>query len=318
MQLRERGAHTLRLESQEIARLAERLDDRFAEAVIAMGNCTGRVVVTGIGKSAHIGAKITATLNSTGTPALFMHAAEAIHGDLGLIQPGDVILCISKSGNSPEIKALMPLFRSMGNPVIGMVGNLESALAQHATIVLDTTVVREACPLNLAPTTSTAVQLALGDALAVCLMEARGFSSSDFAAYHPGGALGKRLYTTLGDLVRSERAPEVSPDAAIGQVLLSISEGRCGATVVVESGEVVGIITDGDIRRAWQHGLSPGGAATAREVMTPHPKRMDIRDLAVEAFSAMEQAAITGIVVCDAERYVGIVHLHDILREGIF
>jgi arabinose-5-phosphate isomerase len=247
-----------------------------------------------------------------------MHAAEAIHGDLGLIQQGDVILCISKSGNSPEIKALMPLFRSLGNPVIGMVGNLESALAQHATIVLDTRVEREACPLNLAPTTSTAVQLALGDALAMCLMESRGFSSSDFAAYHPGGALGKRLFTTLGDLVRSERAPEVSPEDPIAQVLLSISEGRCGATVVVEALEVVGIITDGDIRRAWQAGLPPGGEATAREVMTPQPKRMDIRDLAVEAFSAMEQSSITCMVVCDQARYVGIVHLHDILREGIF
>lgn len=316
--LLERARETLLLESREIERLAGRLDEWFVEAVERMGRCQGRVVITGIGKSAHIGAKITATLNSTGTPALFMHAAEAIHGDLGLVQPEDVVLVISKSGNSPEIQALMPLFRSLGNPVIGMVGNLDSTLARHAQVVLDTTVEREACPLNLAPTSSTAVQLAMGDALAVGLMEARGFTAEDFAAYHPGGALGRRLYTRLGDLVRKEQAPEVAPETPLADVLLSISAGRCGATVVTAEGAVVGIVTDGDIRRAMQRGLAPGGTATARDVMTPDPRSMDVLDLAVEAFSAMEQASITGMVVQDGPRYVGIVHLHDILREGIF
>lgn len=312
----ERATRTLRLESQAIEGLIPRLDEEF----VAIGNMIlkleGRVVITGIGKSAIIAQKLVATLNSTGTPAVFMHAADAIHGDLGLVQRHDAVICISKSGNSPEIKALTPLIKSRKIPLIGMVGNLESHLAQQSDMILNTTVAQEACPLDLAPTSSTAAQMALGDALATCLMEARGFQAEDFAQTHPGGSLGKRLYTRLADLMDPERAPAVAPNAPLSEVVLQMSAGRCGATAVVEAHRVIGIITDGDLRR---HLEQAGTAdALAHTLMNAQPKLMDADALAVQAFQIMEHHSISQVVVTRDGQYAGMVHLHDILKEGIF
>jgi len=274
------------------------------------------VVITGIGKSAIIAQKLVATFNSTGTPAIFMHAADAIHGDLGLVQRDDLVICISKSGNSPEIKALVPLLKSRDIQLVGMVGNDGSYLAQHSDFILDTTVSKEACPLDLAPTSSTAAQMAMGDALATCLMEARGFEAADFAQMHPGGALGKRLYTRLQDVMRSDQNPSVMHDASLKLVVLEMSSGRCGATAVKRNDKVVGIITDGDLRRAMENGL--GTDAEAIQLMNDAPKTMPHDALAVQAFQLMEKHSISQIMVMDGEDYAGIVHLHDILREGIF
>ena len=315
-QLITRALETLEVESAAVSALKDRIGPTFLAVVRQILDAPGRLVITGIGKSAHIANKLVATLNSTGTPAGFMHAAEAIHGDLGLVQKGDVILCISKSGNSPEIKALVPLIKGLGHPLIAMTGALDSHLATHADGVLDTTVEREACPHNLAPTASTAAQLALGDALAMCLMEARGFSSRDFATYHPGGALGKKLYTTLGDLVDRERRPAVAPTDPMTAVILAMSAGRAGAAVVLEGEEIAGIITDGDLRRALERGTVQD--AVAGEVMGRAPRIMEAEALAVEAFQVMEAASITQVIVREGGRYVGLVHLHDLLREGIF
>lgn len=314
--LKQRALQTLDIESQAVAGLKERVNDAFIEVVKLILRAPGRLIITGIGKSAHIANKLVATLNSTGTPAGFMHAAEAIHGDLGLVQKGDVILCLSKSGNSPEIKVLVPLIKGLGHPLVAMTGALDSYLGLHADHVLDTTVEREACPHNLAPTASTAAQLAMGDALAMCLMEARGFSSTDFATYHPGGALGKKLYTTLGDLVDPERRPEVPPAASMTEVILAMSAGRAGAAVVVEDGAILGIITDGDLRRALERGGFE--LAVAADVMGRNPRVMDSESLAVEAFQVMEASSITQVIVREGSRYAGLVHLHDLLREGIF
>lgn len=307
---------TLALEADAVRGLTAFVDERFAAVVEILLHAKGRVVVTGIGKSANIANKMVATFNSTGTPALFMHAADAIHGDLGLVQDGDVVLCISKSGNSPEIKALVPLVKSMGNPLIGMVGNLDSFLAQRADHVLNTTVDREACPNNLAPTTSTTAQLAMGDALAICLMEERGFSASDFARYHPGGALGKRLYTTLADLVNPDLRPSVTLGTSVRDAILEISAKRLGAAAVVVNGEVVGVVTDGDIRRMLQRDLDIS-ATKVEDIMSKHPKTMDEEELAVEALLLLESNSINQVIVTHDGKYRGIVHLHDLLREGI-
>ena len=307
---------TLALEADAVRGLTAFVDEKFAAIVEILLHAKGRVVVTGIGKSANIANKMVATFNSTGTPALFMHAADAIHGDLGLVQDGDVVLCISKSGNSPEIKALVPLVKSLGNPLIGMVGNLDSFLAQRADYVLNTTVDREACPNNLAPTTSTTAQLAMGDALAICLMEERGFSASDFARYHPGGALGKRLYTTLADLVNAELKPLVTPSTSVRDASLEISAKRLGAAAVVVNDEVVGIVTDGDIRRMLQRDLDIAATKVA-DIMSAHPKTMDEEELAVEALLLLESNSISQVIVTHGGKYRGIVHLHDLLREGI-
>lgn len=307
---------TLALEADAVRGLTAFVDERFAAVVEILLNAKGRVVVTGIGKSANIANKMVATFNSTGTPALFMHAADAIHGDLGLVQDGDVVLCISKSGNSPEIKALVPLVKSMGNPLIGMVGNLDSFLAQRADHVLNTTVDREACPNNLAPTTSTTAQLAMGDALAICLMEERGFSASDFARYHPGGTLGKRLYTTLADLVNADLRPVVAPSTSVRDAILEISAKRLGAAAVVVNDEVVGVVTDGDIRRMLQRDLDIS-ATKVEDIMSKHPKTMDEEELAVEALLLLESNSISQVIVTHDGKYRGIVHLHDLLREGI-
>ncbi|MGB1074761.1 MAG: KpsF/GutQ family sugar-phosphate isomerase [Flavobacteriales bacterium] len=317
MDLLNRAKLTLKIESEAIAGCINRLDASFAEWVERIHASSGRLIVAGIGKSADIGRKLVATFNSTGTQAAFLHAADALHGDLGLVQSGDIVLCISKSGNSPEIKMLIPLLKSISTPIVALTGNLEGDLALAADFVLDASVTREACPHNLAPTASTAAQLALGDALAMCLMEARGFSADDFAASHPGGALGKRLYTRVSDLLDADRKPAVSSNASLESVVLSMSEGRYGATVVTDDGQrILGIVTDGDLRRGLERGLATG--QTAGDLMTPNPQTISPSALAVEAFQWMEAASITSLVVSEEDKYLGLIHLHDILREGIF
>jgi arabinose-5-phosphate isomerase len=308
---------TLQLEADAIANLTNFIGEDFEQATRLILRSKGRVVITGIGKSANIANKIVATLNSTGTPAIFMHAADAIHGDLGNVQKDDVVVCISKSGNTPEITALLPLLRNMGNSIIAMVGNLESDLARGANHILNTTVSQEACPHNLAPTTSTAAQLAMGDALAIAIMEARGFSEKDFAKFHPGGALGKRLYTTVGDLVRQEQAPKVEASTSLKDTILEISRGRLGATAVIKNRQLEGIVTDGDLRRMLENGANIN-ELTAADVMTKNPKTLDADALAVKAFEVMEQNNITQIVILQSGEYLGIVHLHEILKAGIF
>lgn len=307
---------TILSESESIAALADYLDNDFALAAEIIYNSKGRLVVTGIGKSAIIASKIVATLNSTGTPSLFLHAAEAIHGDLGMVQPGDVVICISKSGNSPEIKVLVPLLKRFGNVLIGMTGNKDSFLGKESDYVLNAYVEAEACPNNLAPTNSTTAQLVLGDALAVCLMEMRNFKSEDFAKYHPGGALGKKLLLRVGDMLDATHIPQVSPDCSIKTAIVEISEKRLGVTAVVDKGVIVGIITDGDIRRMLNDRDNIAGV-TASDIMTRNPKTIKSADMAVDALNTMENFAITQLVVADEGEYKGILHLHDILKEGI-
>lgn len=305
------------MEADAVRNLLASVDEDFVKVVNLILDLNGRVVISGIGKSANIANKIVSTLNSTGTPAIFMHAADAIHGDLGNVQKDDAVIVISKSGNSPEIKALIPLLKNMGNPIIGMIGNRQSALALGADMILDTTVEEEACPNNLAPTTSTTAQLAMGDALAVALMECRGFTAGDFAKYHPGGALGKKLYTKVSDLLDPERKPAVSPATSVRETIVEISSNRLGATAVIEGGKLAGIVTDGDIRRMIQNDL-PLDSTTAADIMGTKPSVIDADELAVKAFQVMEARNITQIVVMDDGSYAGIVHLHDILKEGIF
>lgn len=307
---------TIQSESESIANLINYLDDDFAKAVNLIYNCTGRLVVTGIGKSAIIATKIVATLNSTGTPSMFLHAAEAIHGDLGMVQPGDVVICISKSGNSPEIKVLVPLLKRFGNPLIGMTASKSSFLAKESDYVLNAYVEAEACPNNLAPTNSTTAQLVLGDALAVCLMELRNFKSEDFAKYHPGGALGKKLLLRVSDMLDATHKPVVSPDASVKTVIMEISEKRLGVTAVVENSKIIGIITDGDIRRMLNNRDSFGDL-TAKDIMTQNPKMVKPTDMVVDAFNIMENNSITQLVVANEGHYIGIIHIHDILKEGI-
>ncbi|MGI4834117.1 MAG: KpsF/GutQ family sugar-phosphate isomerase [Janthinobacterium lividum] len=291
----------------------------FGRCVAALLALPGRVVVTGVGKSAHIAAKLVATLNSTGTPALFMHAADAIHGDLGMIQAQDFVLAISKSGDTPEIKVLVPLLRRRGVPLAALVANADSYLARQADYVLHTPVRREACPHDLAPTTSTTAALALGDALAVCLLESRQFSSQDFARLHPGGTLGKRLYLTVGDLSRQNQRPQVGPSAPLREVLLEISGKRLGATAVLTpAGELAGIITDGDLRRMLGRAhLAELETLTAQEIMTPQPATIDISEFAAEALARMQARNITQLVVLESGQFAGFIHLHDLLREGL-
>jgi arabinose-5-phosphate isomerase len=307
---------TLLSESESIANLVNYLDDDFAKAVEIIYNTKARVVVTGIGKSAIIAAKIVASLNSTGTPSLFLHAAEAIHGDLGMVQPGDVVICISKSGNSPEIKVLVPLLKRFGNTLIGMTANKDSFLGKGSDLVLNAYVEAEADPNNLAPTNSTTAQLALGDALTVCLIEMRGFKSEDFAKYHPGGALGKKLLLRVADMLDGTHRPEVSPDCSIKKAIVEISEKRLGVTAVIENNRIIGIITDGDIRRMLADRDNIAGV-TAAEIMTRSPKTIRSTDMAVDALNTMENYSITQLVVADDGEYKGILHLHDILKEGI-
>lgn len=312
------AVEVLQLEAQSVLELQKYVDQSFEDAVTAIFGMKGRLVITGIGKSAIIGQKIVATLNSTGTPAVFMHAADAIHGDLGIIQPDDVVLCISKSGNTPEISVLIPFLKMNGNKLIAMVGNVDSFLAKEADFVLNCTVQKEACPNNLAPTCSSTAQLALGDALASSLIHLRGFTSHDFAKFHPGGILGKRLYIKVNDLFKYNEKPFVLPTDDIQKVILEIS-GKClGVTAVVENDRVVGAITDGDLRRMLQKN-SNFDHLTAADIMTPNPKTIPPQTLAVEALDMMKQKQITNLFVVNEQlHYMGVIHIHDIIKEGIF
>jgi arabinose-5-phosphate isomerase len=307
---------TILIEADAIKKLADLVDYGFEAAVETILDSNGRVIVTGIGKSANIATKIVATMNSTGTPAIFMHAADAIHGDLGNIQKSDVVICISKSGNTPEIKVLLPLIKNSGNPIIAITGNPDSFLGKHADHVLNSYVEKEACPNNLAPTTSTTAQLVIGDALAVCLLNMKEFTSRDFAKYHPGGTLGKKLYLRVSDLVSNNEMPEVRPDTPIKDVIVEISEKRLGTTAVVENEKLVGIVTDGDIRRMLERNTDIK-SLKASDVMTPNPIQVESDTMAVEALDVMEQKNITQILVSENGKYAGVVHFHDLLKEGI-
>lgn len=307
---------TISIESTAIANLINFLNSDFENAVNFILQSKGRVVVTGIGKSANIASKIVATLNSTGTPAIFMHAADAIHGDLGIVQKDDVVICISKSGNTPEIKVLIPLIKDSNNKIIAITGNMDSYLAKQADFVLNSFVEHEACPNNLAPTTSTTAQLVIGDALAISLLEMKDFTSEDFAKYHPGGTLGKRLYLRVSDLVSKNEVPKVMADDSISNVIVEISEKRLGATAVLSGSTILGVITDGDIRRMLKNNMNIT-AITAKDIMSKNPKTIDINAMAIEALDMMENNNITQLLVVDNNKYKGVVHLHDLLKEGI-
>ncbi len=304
-------------ESRAIENLTNFIDDSFEACVREIYSAKGRVVVTGIGKSAIIANKIVATLNSTGTPSLFMHAADAIHGDLGMIQRDDIVLCISKSGNTPEIKVLVPLLKRRGSKLVAMVSNTNSYLSQQADFVLNATIAEEACPHNLAPTTSTTVHLALGDALAVCLLELRNFSSQDFAEFHPGGSLGKQLYLKVSDIYPQHQLPAVKNDTPLKDVIIEISSKRLGCTSVLDgNNNLLGIITDGDLRRMLQKDTRLD-KVKAEDIMSRNPKRIEKNAFAVEALHLMQEGNITQLVVMDGQKVAGFVHLHDLLKEGI-
>ena len=307
---------TLEIESKAIANLIELLDEQFAQAVQFILESKGRVVVSGVGKSAIVASKIVATLNSTGTPAIFMHAADAIHGDLGTIQENDVVICISKSGNTPEIKALLPLIKIGKNKLICITGNMDSMLAKQADFVLNTFVEKEACPNNLAPTTSTSAQMAIGDALAICLLELKGFSSADFAKYHPGGALGKKLYLRVADIVVNNEKPLVDINTSVKDVIVEISSKMLGVTAVTENNKVVGIVTDGDIRRMLSKYDNISGL-TAKDIMTSNPKSVDVDTLAINALKLLQEKSISQLLAFDGDTYAGVVHIHNLINEGI-
>ena len=308
---------TIELETKAVNGLHEFVGEDFVKAVLAIVESKGRLIVSGIGKSAIIAQKIVATLNSTGTPAVFMHAADAIHGDLGMIQNADVVMVISKSGNSPEIKVLAPLVKNFGNTLIGMVGNIESFLALNSDIILNTTVDLEACPINLAPTSSTTAQMVMGDALAVSLMELKGFGSGDFAKYHPGGTLGKKLYLRVEELAAQNSKPSVLPSATIKEVIIEMTQKRLGAAVVVDDAEIIlGIITDGDLRRMLEKADSFENLR-AKDIMSANPKTIAFDILAVYALEEMRKHNISQLVVEDNKKYAGIIHLHDLVKEGI-
>lgn len=311
------GKRTLELEASAILSLVGSIREEFAQCVRLLAGCKGRVIVTGIGKSAIIARKISATFNSTGTPALFLHAGDALHGDLGMIQPEDLVLCLSQSGESPEIKVLIPLLRGFRVPLIALTGNRNSTLALQADLALDTSVSQEACPNNLAPTASTTAQLAMGDALAVCLMEWKGFSSADFARIHPGGTLGKKLYLHVSDLCVHNARPSVREDSSLREVIISISSGRLGVTVVLDPQDRLrGVITDGDLRRMLEREISME-SLKASEIMSGTPKTIAEDALAVEALTQMRQYNITQLIVMQEGNYSGIIHLHDLVREGL-
>lgn len=303
-------------EAEVIHHLSTLLDEQFSTAVQSIYQSSGRLIITGIGKSANIANKIVATLNSTGQPAMFMHAADAIHGDLGMVQDNDIVLCISKSGNTPEIKVLVPLINKLGNKLIGMTSNKESFLAIHADFVFHAYAEKEACPNNLAPTTSTTAQLVLGDALAVALLEIRSFTSNDFAKYHPGGSLGKKLYLRVEELVQ-EQKPQVLVESSLQEVIIEISSKRLGAAAVLKGATLVGLVTDGDLRRMLQNTTNLEGVRAA-DIMTRNPKSINANCLAAEALAIMEENNITQLIVLENGSYKGLIHLHDILKEGIF
>ncbi len=308
---------TIELEAKAIASLRGYIDADFEKTVQAIAGSRGRVVISGIGKSAVIAQKIVATLNSTGTPSIFMHAADAIHGDLGVVQQDDIVIIISKSGESPEIKVLIPLIRNFGNILVAMVGNTNSYLAKHATYILNTTVEQEACPHNLAPTSSTTAQLVMGDALAVCLMELKGFKSDDFAKIHPGGTLGKKLYLRVDDLSNYNEKPKVLADQSLKEVIVEISAKRLGITAVTDKDNILlGIITDGDLRRMLEKNASLE-TVKAKDIMTHNPKTIGPEELAVDALDLIRKNEISQLAVVENGKYAGIIHLHDLIREGL-
>lgn len=307
--------NSLEIEIEALEKLKNRLNENFAKAVLAINEAKGKLIIVGIGKSAHVANKIVATLNSTGTPSQFLHAAEAIHGDLGVIQKQDVVLCISNSGNSPEIVMLLPYLKSYSSALIAMTGNTQSKLAESANIVLDTSVEKEACPIKLAPTSSTTVQMALGDALAVCLMEINGFKDRDFAKFHPGGNLGKNLTAVVGQFV-SDQKPFVSLDATIKEVIFSISSSRHGVTVITHKEEILGIITDGDLRRMLLK-TEDFSSFTAKDIMSRSPKTIEKNALAKDAMLILKEKNIGQLIVTDDAKYFGIIDIHRLLDEGI-
>jgi len=312
----ESAIRTFQIERDALDAIIPLLNEAFEKAVETILQSTGRVVITGIGKSAIIANKIVATMNSTGTPAIFMHAADAIHGDLGTIQNGDTVICISKSGNTPEIKVLVPLIKRGQNSLIAITGNPDSFLAQKADYVLNTYVAKEACPNNLAPTTSTTAQLVMGDALSICLLELKDFGSKDFAQYHPGGALGKKLYLRVADLVKNNATPMVAPNSMVKEVIVEISEKLLGAVAVVDESKIVGIVTDGDIRRMLNKHDNIA-ALTAKDIMSHSPKTISQDAMAVEALKIMQENHITQLLAVHENNYVGIVHLHNLIQEGL-
>ena len=307
---------TVAIEAKAIQNLENNVNDDFVAVIELIMKAKGRLIVAGIGKSANIANKMVATFNSTGQPAVFLHAADAIHGDLGNVQKGDIVLCISKSGNTPEIKAILPFIKNMGNSIIGLTGNMNSFLAKESDFALDVSVEKEACPNNLAPTTSTTAQLVMGDALAVTLLACKNFTDKDFARFHPGGTLGKRLYLKLSDILNENSNPSVNADATINQVIIEISKKRLGATAVLENNILKGIITDGDLRRMLEKGDS-FSTLTATDIMCVNPKTIDIKTLAYDALQLMDQNNISQMIVMDNANYVGIVHIHEIIREGV-
>ncbi len=316
LDIKKEAIEVLELESKALLEIAAKIDENFVEVIHLITQLKGRVIVTGIGKSAIIAQKIVATLNSTGTPSIFMHAADAIHGDLGIIQADDLVIAISKSGNTPEIKVLIPFLKQTNNTLVAIVGNRNSFLAEKADYILDTTVEREACPNNLAPTTSTTAQLAMGDALAVCLQTAREFTDRDFAKYHPGGALGKQLYLKVADLSDTNGTPSVQPNESIRQTIITITKYRLGATAVLENNQIIGIITDGDIRRMLEN-HEDLSVITAADIMSIAPKQIEGTELAVNALQTMRENNISQLLVTKNSVYSGIVHIQDLLKEGI-
>ena len=303
-------------QSDALKKVASSIDSSFDDAVKLIHKSKGRVIITGIGKSAIIASKIVATLNSTGTPSIFMHAADAIHGDLGLVQENDIIICISKSGNTPEIKVLLNIIKRLNNKLIAITGNLESTLASNADFIFNSYVEKEVCPNNLAPTTSTTAQLVIGDALAICLLNLRKFTKDDFAKFHPGGSLGKKLFLTVGELIEQNELPEVKPDSKINDVIIEISKKRLGATAVIGNEKLLGIITDGDLRRMLSNSDKISNL-TAKEIMSKNPKTITSNSMAIEARKFMESHKISQLIVVKNNKYVGMIHIHDLIREGI-
>jgi arabinose-5-phosphate isomerase len=314
--IRDSAIRTISMEAGAINQLAARLNEDFEKAVEALANCKGRIVISGIGKSAVIAQKIVATLNSTGSPAIFLHAADAIHGDIGMMQQDDFVVVISKSGESPEIKILVPLIKNFGNKLIAVVGNTHSYLAKKSDYIIDTTVDQEACPNNLAPTTSTTAQLVMGDAIAICLMEQKGFNVEDFAKLHPGGALGKKLYLRVKDLYIDNEKPKVLPEQSLKEVIVEMTKKRLGVTAVTDSdNNLLGIITDGDLRRMLEkNGLD---AIQAKDIMTKNPKTIEPSEMAINALDILRQNEIVHLVVVENKKYLGIIHLHDLVKEGL-
>jgi arabinose-5-phosphate isomerase len=316
-EIKKYAIEALKIEAQAIEQLTHFINDDFVAVVELILNSKGRVVITGIGKSAIVAQKIVATLNSTGTPSIFMHAADAIHGDLGNIQKEDVVICISKSGSTPEIKVLVPFVKSFDNKLVAITGNPDSFLGKQAHFVLNTYVETEACPNNLAPTSSTTAQMAMGDALAVCLLQQRGFTDKDFAKYHPGGALGKKLYLRVADVFTQNAKPHVTSAQSLKEVIIEISSKRLGVAAVVDNNTLIGVVTDGDIRRMLEKNLDIN-LVTAKDIMGISPKTIQQNSLAIEALHVMEDKSISQLLVVDENNtYLGVIHLHDLLREGI-